>query len=894
MRTKIKKAAAILLTAVMLFTMTVVAPVTGAVDTNQYAVSSISSEQTRDEIIQTVINNKEVWRYEKPIDCLFIDVDFDGKLEFLSNSSWTTWGNHYQLYEVDTDNDTLIDCGYLITTEDTLDLTLWYDKVTDDLVYTQKYYKIGRDWSGQDIYIDELIRIGTTDGDINISKVLDSTSGSEYEDYISNLVKCELSYESTTIYSFLPDSEIYNELKEAYDSFYYVDVRDNFINYSIFKADKLSDMWSYYDALNGGWSPYRNIVEEKQAEDGIFSMENFAKAYVNLGNLNDLRQLVNQNQSYYYYEIILADIFSKQKSSEEFNSNLADSSLAMAKTLTEAASNKLKDYLTEGLKTTLDKNLKEQIKNILSDYEVFESEMFVVDTLLDYVDTFEAFFEKISTYMTAKEFTEETVYILEKTAERTSNSGLKTACNDMVNYFNSSLDEILDSVILPKTTAEVVCTVTQQVIDSLVAKCPYTAIAKCIYDTGKSFSAFLTNSEETSTLYLQMLATYEIDNEFDQTLQEIREAYLDNPGSLEESKRFNTAFQLMVDVANYGNDILIDFCKAPTDSLLGAIKDFFKLNEDTEKFIEILNENKNDNIVGIVQKSIDNIYYEYLAAYPEIANTELENYLNNSKFSIISMYAPTVGVIANTDDKTVPKDSVFEARELTVAEQDGIKTIFDGNQKLLTAYDMTVSTADGAKVEINPEGYITIKLPVPDGVINDKALVYRIDENGATTKYDAQIVDGMVVFNTNHFSIYAVVTETEPTPPTDPSSPTSPTDPSTPTDPTSPTDPTDVPPTDPTNPSDPTDPSEAPTNTPTDPTNPTTAPGGSNTPTSSTTPTKSVSGAASSTTTTTQNTGKEASGKVATGDSGSIVIMLAVLAVSSSAIIIFRRKKREE
>lgn len=62
-------------------------------------------------------------------------------------------------------------------------------------------------------------------------------------------------------------------------------------------------------------------------------------------------------------------------------------------------------------------------------------------------------------------------------------------------------------------------------------------------------------------------------------------------------------------------------------------------------------------------------------------------------------------------------------------------------------------------------------------------------------------------------------------------------------------------------------------------------------PTDPTTPTKSVT---TTTTSTTQSTGKEASGKVATGDSGSIVIMLAVLAVSSSAIIIFRRKKREE
>lgn len=194
--------------------------------------------------------------------------------------------------------------------------------------------------------------------------------------------------------------------------------------------------------------------------------------------------------------------------------------------------------------------------------------------------------------------------------------------------------------------------------------------------------------------------------------------------------------------------------------------------------------------------------------------------------------------------------------------------------------------------EVQPQQIVKVIIPIPDELQSTAYLlkVYREEDDGSLTDMNARVQDGCLVFETEHFSIYSIVPFKD-----NGNSPTPPTDPSTPTDPTSPTDPTDVPPTDPTNPSDPTDPSEAPTNTPTDPTNPTTAPGGSNTPTSSTTPTKSVSGATSSTTTTTtQSTGKEASGKVATGNSGSIVIMLAVLAVSSSAIIIFRKKKREE
>ena len=63
---------------------------------------------------------------------------------------------------------------------------------------------------------------------------------------------------------------------------------------------------------------------------------------------------------------------------------------------------------------------------------------------------------------------------------------------------------------------------------------------------------------------------------------------------------------------------------------------------------------------------------------------------------------------------------------------------------------------DGVKVQ--PNGEITVKVPLPDGFMTNKVFVCYVDSvSGKVTKIPCEVKDGYVIFKTNHFSEYAIV-----------------------------------------------------------------------------------------------------------------------------------------
>ncbi len=66
---------------------------------------------------------------------------------------------------------------------------------------------------------------------------------------------------------------------------------------------------------------------------------------------------------------------------------------------------------------------------------------------------------------------------------------------------------------------------------------------------------------------------------------------------------------------------------------------------------------------------------------------------------------------------------------------------------------------DGEKVQ--PNGDVTVSIPVPESMNGKNCVVYFIDENGNLTDMNAVFENGCMVFTTNHFSLYSVM-ELEP------------------------------------------------------------------------------------------------------------------------------------
>lgn len=74
-------------------------------------------------------------------------------------------------------------------------------------------------------------------------------------------------------------------------------------------------------------------------------------------------------------------------------------------------------------------------------------------------------------------------------------------------------------------------------------------------------------------------------------------------------------------------------------------------------------------------------------------------------------------------------------------------------------FDIT-TLVDGKKVQ--PNGSVFVKIPLPDGYNAEKTVVYYITNDGRLEKMDSRVEDGYIVFETTHFSFYAIVDETEP------------------------------------------------------------------------------------------------------------------------------------
>ena len=102
-------------------------------------------------------------------------------------------------------------------------------------------------------------------------------------------------------------------------------------------------------------------------------------------------------------------------------------------------------------------------------------------------------------------------------------------------------------------------------------------------------------------------------------------------------------------------------------------------------------------------------------------------------------------------------DSEIYAVKVTGVESNKIFTILDGkiNAENVSAWDITL-TVKG--VEAQPDGRVTVRIPIPTGYNPEKCKVYHIDPaTGKLSDMNAVVENGYFVFTTDHFSIYSVI-----------------------------------------------------------------------------------------------------------------------------------------
>lgn len=132
----------------------------------------------------------------------------------------------------------------------------------------------------------------------------------------------------------------------------------------------------------------------------------------------------------------------------------------------------------------------------------------------------------------------------------------------------------------------------------------------------------------------------------------------------------------------------------------------------------------------------------------------------------------------NTDDGDIEIDTPenpeedFEADEVEPNEsnyilvQEAFEENHEGDYEILKAFDINLKNKDG--VHVQPNGKVKVKLPL-DSEKEGIYKVYRVNDDGTLTDMNAYRQGSHMVFETDHFSLYVIVDESEKPIPENPS-----------------------------------------------------------------------------------------------------------------------------
>ncbi len=220
----------------------------------------------------------------------------------------------------------------------------------------------------------------------------------------------------------------------------------------------------------------------------------------------------------------------------------------------------------------------------------------------------------------------------------------------------------------------------------------------------------------------------------------------------------------LIDVYFYNPDIGID---VEDDSIyLAYAKDYNNWLNFREEFIQLMIEgaicgggteqqqNRFDELCGLILTEESQL--NPCGTIHGYAGSTAEAYANsyNIDFKLI---------IDQTDEDTDIGSSydedVFPTGTVMLIDKKGQNTdgTFNGNYKYYESYD--ISFVDENNKEVQPNGTVSIRIPVPHTFNPEKTAVFYVAPDGTTTKLNSWHEGRYIVFEVDHFSEYVIVDE---------------------------------------------------------------------------------------------------------------------------------------
>lgn len=186
--------------------------------------------------------------------------------------------------------------------------------------------------------------------------------------------------------------------------------------------------------------------------------------------------------------------------------------------------------------------------------------------------------------------------------------------------------------------------------------------------------------------------------------------------------------------------------------------DYSELNAQIEKVNAIDRRYYTDLSLIALDTAVESVDYNLniteqsrVAAYVE----NIKKVMNALEYASVVLRHEPCGVIVSATAKEINPDTRLAVEEIDPSEYEGTNFAVGGSIKSLRFYDINLVYE---AVTVQPNGTVTVKIKLADGVDPAKCKVYHVTEDivNPLVRFASTIDGNYIVFQTNHFSEFAV------------------------------------------------------------------------------------------------------------------------------------------